>query len=69
MICDNLSVNEKNHLTLAGVDVVDLAKKYGTPLMLLDERKVREKCSVYREAMQKYFTPDSMPLFASKSLS
>lgn len=69
MICDNLSVNEKNHLTLAGIDVVDLAKKYGTPLMLLDEQKVREKCTVYREAMQKYFTPDSMPLFASKSLS
>lgn len=69
MICNNLSVNGNNHLTFAGVDVVDLAKKYGTPLMLLDEQKVREKCAVYREAMSKYFTPDSMPLFASKSLS
>lgn len=69
MICNNLSVNENNHLTLAGADVVSLAEKYGTPLMLLDEQKVREKCAVYREAMKKYFTPDSMPLFASKSLS
>ncbi len=69
MICDNLSVNEKNHLTLAGVDTVEMAKKYGTPLMLLDEGKIREKCTVYRTAMQKYFTPDSMPLYASKALS
>lgn len=69
MICSNLSVNEKNHLTFAGVDTVDLAAKYGTPLMLMDEQKIREKCEIYREAMKKYFTTDSMPLFASKSLS
>lgn len=69
MICNNLSVNEKNHLAFAGVDTVDLAAKYGTPLMLMDEHKIREKCEIYREAMKKYFTPDSMPLFASKSLS
>lgn len=69
MICNNLSINENNHLTFAGVDTVELAKKYGTPLMVMDEAKIREKCSVYRDAMQKYFTTDSMPLFASKALS
>lgn len=69
MICNNLSVNENNHLTFAGVDVVDMAEKYGTPLMLLDEAKIREKCTIYRTAMQEYFTPDSMPLYASKALS
>lgn len=69
MICDNLSVNENGHLVFAGKDTVEMAKKYGTPLMLLDEGKIREKCSIYRRAMQEYFTPDSMPLFASKALS
>ena len=69
MICNNLSVNENNHLTFAGVDTVEMAKKYGTPLMLMDESKIREKCTIYREAMKEYFTPDSMPLFASKALS
>jgi len=69
MICNNLSVNECGHLAFAGMDTVDLAKKYGTPLMLLDEGKIREKMSIYREAMKKYFTADSMPLFASKALS
>ncbi len=69
MICNNLSVNDCGHLTFAGMDTVDLAKKYGTPLMLLDEGKIREKMSIYREAMKKYFTDDSMPLYASKALS
>ena len=26
------AVNEKGHLTIGGVDTVDLAKEYGTPL-------------------------------------
>ncbi len=69
MICNNLSVNENNHLAFAGVDTVEMAKKYGTPLMLMDEAKIREKCTVYRKAMKEYFTTDSMPLFASKALS
>ena len=69
MICNNLTVSEAGHLVFAGVDTVEMAKKYGTPLMLLDEGKIREKCSIYRNAMQKYFTPDSMPLYASKALS
>ena len=28
MICDNLGINEKGHLTFAGRDTVELAKKY-----------------------------------------
>ena len=42
MICDNISVNEKGHLTFAGRDTVELAQKYGTPLYLMDEEKIRE---------------------------
>lgn len=68
-LCDNLSTNESGHLLFAGVDTVEMAQKYGTPLMLMDEAKIREKCSIYRDTMKKCFTPDSMPLFASKSLS
>ena len=69
MICDNLSVGANGHLMFAGKDTVELAAKYGTPLMLLDEGKIREKCAIYRDSMQKHFTPDSMPLYASKALS
>jgi len=68
MLHTNLSVNEKGHLTMAGVDVVAMAEKYGTPLMLVDEQRVRENCRTYVKAMKEHFGGDSMPLFASKAL-
>ena len=68
MICDNLSVNKKGNLCFAGHDTTLLAEKYGTPAYIMDERKIREKCRIYKTAMSEYFGGASMPLFASKSL-
>ena len=68
MICDNLGINEKGHLTFAGRDTVELAEKYGTPAYIMDEEKIREKCRIYKKAMAEYFGGESFPLFASKSL-
>ncbi|MBO5261863.1 MAG: diaminopimelate decarboxylase [Clostridia bacterium] len=73
MICkellhENLGV-KGNNLTFAGYDTVELAKKYGTPLMLLDENKIRNTMRTYKNAMQKYFGENSLPLYASKALS
>ena len=69
MICNNISVNEKGHLTFAGYDTVELAEKYGTPLYLMDEDKIREHVRSYKTAMAKYFPAGSMPEFASKAFS
>lgn len=69
MICDNLSVNKKGHLTFAGFDTVELAEKYGTPLYLMDEEKIREKVRIYKSAMEKYLPAGSAPEFASKAFS
>lgn len=66
---NNLFLNEKGHLSFCGIDTVSLAQKYGTPLYLLDEEGIRERCRTYRDAMKKYFGEGSMPLFASKALS
>ena len=66
MICNNIGVNEKDHLTFAGLDVCELAKKYGTPLYLMDEGKIRENCRTYKEAMGKYFK-NALPAYASKA--
>ena len=68
MICNNLGVNEKGHLTFAGRDTVELAEKYQTPAYIMDENKIREKCRIYKGAMSEFFGGSSMPLFASKSL-
>ncbi len=69
MICDNISVNEKGHLTFAGFDTVELAQKYGTPLYLMDENKIRQHVRTYKTAMEKFFPKGSIPEFASKACS
>lgn len=68
-IQNNLLINEKGHLSFCGIDTVQLAKKYGTPVYLLDEEGIRTRCRTYRDAMKTYFGENSMPLFASKALS
>ena len=69
MICDNIAINEKGHLTFAGLDTVDLAQKYGTPLYIMDENKIREHIREYKAAFKKFFPQGSCPEFASKALS
>lgn len=65
-ILDNLSVNSEGNLTFAGVDTVSLAKKYSTPLYLMDENKIRRRCREYKDALSKYFK-SAKPLYASKA--
>lgn len=67
MICRNITV-EGEHLYFAGRDTVELAQKYGTPLYLMDEQRLRENCRMYRQAMAAQFAR-GLPLFASKALS
>lgn len=69
MLHDNVKVNEKGHLTFAGLDVVDLSKNYSTPLMLLDVNRIKNKMRIYKNAMQKHFSSASFPCYASKALS
>ncbi len=42
--------NTVGHLEIAGCDVVDLAREFGTPLFIYDERTLRDQCRAYREA-------------------
>lgn len=64
-----LGVNEKDNLTLGGIDVSDLAKEYGTPLYLMDEDNIRENCRIYKTAMEKYYDGNGLVLYASKAFS
>ncbi len=69
MLHSNLRVNDKGHLTFAGFDTVELSKTYGTPLMLLDSGRIKDKMRLYLNAMKKYFGENSYPCYASKALS
>ena len=68
LLHDNLSVKDGT-LYFADYNTTSLAKKYGTPLMLLDEKKIRSTMRIYKNAMEKYFGEGSKPLYASKALS
>ena len=68
MLHKNLDINEKGHLTIGGIDTIELAAEFGTPLYVLDEDVVRSKCRTYVEGMHEAFGDSSAPLYASKAL-
>lgn len=69
MLYKNLSINENGHLTIGGYDTTELAERYGTALMVMDEAVIRSRCREYKKAMAEYLPAGSMPLYASKALS
>ena len=68
ILYDHLDVNSEGNLTIGGVDTTALAKKYGTPLYVLDENVIRTQCRTYVQAAKEYFGADALPLYASKAL-
>ena len=59
MICENLLRNENGELCFAGMPLSDLADKYGTPLYLYDEARIRHNCRTYLEAVREGFGDDA----------
>lgn len=65
----SLGKNKKGHLTIGGADVCDLAKKYGTPLYIMDEDNIRENCRLYVDSINKFYDGNGLVLYASKAFS
>ncbi len=61
-----VSVEEKENLTIGGCDLVDLVKRYGTPLYVIDEATLRGICRDYKNAFKNYTNIKMM--YASKAL-
>lgn len=59
---------ENGHLTIGGVDTVELARKFGTPLYVIDEATVRKNCRKFITTMSGNYK-DSKVIFASKALN
>ena len=68
-VSKNLNVNENGHLTISGVDTVEIAKNYGTPLYVMDEDLIREHCRTFKSSIEKYYNGDGMACYASKAFS
>lgn len=62
-----MRVNHKNHLEIGGCDAVSLAKKFGTPLYVMDEVMLRTNCRDYYRAFTEEYGIEVA--YASKSLA
>ncbi len=60
-------VNDKGHFEVGGVDCVDLANKFGTPLYVIDEMTLRHNCRQYVSTLKSKY-PNSLVIYASKAL-
>ena len=67
MICSNLARDDSGALRFAGQSVPELAARYGTPLYLMDEDRIRSNCRMYRGALRKAFGEAALPLYAGKA--
>ncbi len=57
----------KENLTIGGCDTLELVKKYGSPLYVIDELTLRTICREYIDAFKNY--PNITVLYASKALA
>lgn len=60
-----MEINNKGNLSIGGCDVTDLAGKYGTPLVVIDESYLEDICKEYYENFVE--KEDSLVLYASKA--
>ncbi|QPA29919.1 diaminopimelate decarboxylase [Thermaerobacillus caldiproteolyticus] len=61
-------VNDKGHLEIGGVDAVELAKEYGTPLYIYDVALIRQRARAFKEAFEKHGVKAQVA-YASKAFS
>lgn len=68
-VSENLNVNERGHLTISGIDTVELAEKYGTPLYVMDEQLIRKNCRSFKNSIDKFYGGNGLVCYASKAFS
>ncbi len=64
---DSLAINASGHLTIGGADVPALARKYGTPLYIMDEGGIRNACRKWHAAGKKHYAGAFRPAYAGKA--
>jgi diaminopimelate decarboxylase len=60
------NVDSQGHLNIGGCDCVELSKKFGTPLYILDEDTLRSRCREFKAEFTKRYS-DTIILYASKA--
>ncbi len=55
------------HLEIGGCDTIGLAREFGTPLFVMDEKTIRNRCRKYIDSFRKYY-PNTDIAYACKAL-
>ncbi|QNG30917.1 diaminopimelate decarboxylase [Synechococcus sp. LTW-R] len=63
------SVGPTGALEVGGCGLSDLARRYGTPLYVLDEATLRGTAQAYRKALASHYPGSALALYASKANS
>jgi diaminopimelate decarboxylase len=61
-------VDNHGHLIIGGISAADLAAKYGTPLYVIDEGRMRANCRAYVDALRATYPGPGRVVFAGKAL-
>lgn len=60
-------LDEHNRPSVGGVDLLDIAATFGTPLYVLDETTLRASARAYLETLKDAYPGESLPLYACKA--
>lgn len=66
-VSDCISVNGSGHLTIGGMDCVELAGEFKTPCYVLDEEQIRKNCRAYVKSMEDNYGDNGRVIYASKA--
>ncbi|MBI3947185.1 MAG: diaminopimelate decarboxylase [Armatimonadetes bacterium] len=66
MLLGTQRINAQGHLEVGGCDTVALARRFGTPLYVMDEALLRANCRAYRRAFAERYS-DNEVLYAGKA--
>lgn len=54
-IKNHLECNAKGHLEIGGIDVLELAETYGTPVLIINERRMKDRFGEFIGALKKRY--------------
>lgn len=66
MLLGTQRINDLGRLEIGGCDTVELARRFGTPLYIIDEAAFRGACRAYRQAFERRW-PDTFITFSGKA--
>ena len=62
-------ISERGRLLVGGCQLSELAKKYGTPLYIIDELSLRTACKTYINSLKKHYPGDSFLYMLQKLIA